>query len=78
MPQVDPSRRAVELASAAILRARSIVAARLPYGPNKVAFSPAEARRRLSKMSDEARARLSQRLGPDEWEELLRRVYGPR
>lgn len=76
MVRKDSSRIAVERAVTVIGKVRAIVKNRMPYGPDKVSMSPREARQFISKMDGEARLALSEKMGPEAWDDLMDRLYG--
>ena len=67
----DLSRRAVERAASIVVRTRERVRERVPYGPNAVALTPAELRKRIMRMRGEELMQLFQALGPEKFNELL-------
>ena len=76
MSKKDSSRIAVERAVSIIEKVRAIVKVRMPLGPDKVQMSGAEAKKFLEKLPPEARVALSEKMGPEEWDALMARLYG--
>ena len=66
----------VEKTAAKIGRVREYMKAKLPYGPTKVKMDRREARRFLQNMEPATQEILKQRMGPEQWDAMMGRLYG--
>lgn len=76
MPDRDMSRVTIEKATRMIELTRAAVKRMIPFGPDKVRMTPREARRFIQGMSPSAKDALFKKMGPDEWDKLMERIYG--
>ena len=72
----DVSGLAVERAFQVIQRVKQNFAQRVPYGPTKAKMTPREARRFIQNMEPGLKESFKQRMGPEEWDTLMGRLYG--
>lgn len=72
----DATRLAVERAVEMIGAIRSVVKARMPLGPGQVQMTPKEMRRHVQDLSPQAKEAMIAKVGEQQWNDLMGRLYG--
>lgn len=75
MAEKDMSGLAVERVVRMIGELRGHLATQLPYGPKKEKLTAREARRRLQNMPPAQKMDMEKRMGPEEWEIYMEKLY---
>lgn len=66
----------MEKAINAAINTRTALKAKLPFGPNRVGVTSKEAMRFTGQIDSNSTAIMKNRMTPEQWEAILRRLYG--
>jgi hypothetical protein len=77
MPKYDTTGRGTKLARERFSKAMEHVRERVPYGPSKAGMSAKEARKMLQDMPEDARTRLENQMGTEQWNKMMEGLYAP-